>query len=614
MSFLEEYTLLDELGKGGFATVYKVRHNELDYIRAIRVLNATITDESDPIYRKFINECRILLRLGNGNHPNIVHIYQPLLRAQKAIVEMDYVDGEDISHYISRNKGFVPASDVIRMAQEIGSALAYCHFDIFHSCMDREIDNLQDDPQDGSKVLLDMATQDRLIEKYRVIHNDIHSGNIIRRRDGSYVLLDFGLAIEGGDVKRSARRQHGGAPEYKAPEKWEDDSDLTTESDIYSFGVVLYEMLAGRVPFPFDKSMSNGVKAEYLVGEAHQTQTPEPIEPLRRKAFEAKYPGVAYKKDYPNWLEHLIMRCLAKKPYSRFEDGKDLSDFIKTFHSTINFINHRSVIALQTEAERLRRKLYGTTTVGQGDFTETALGLNMKMIYVDGGTFMMGASANDANAEDEELPQHLVTLSPYYIAEFAVTQAQWQRVMGITVRHQSTLAGFPDNYHIEVGDNYPISFVNWYEASSFCAVLRKLTGKPYRLPTEAEWEFAARGGEKSRGYTFSGSNSADSVAWHADNSNSQIHPVGQKQPNELGLYDMSGNVNEWCLDIKNSYPSEPQLNPECRTVDDFDMRVARGGSSEGDMSDCSVTRRNCDSPTNRFSDFGFRVVCLINKQ
>ncbi|MBE6206883.1 MAG: hypothetical protein E7133_07455, partial [Rikenellaceae bacterium] len=167
----------------------------------------------------------------------------------------------------------------------------------------------------------------RLVEKYRVIHNDIHSGNIIRREDGSYVLLDFGLAIEGGNVVRSSRRQHGGAPEFKSPEKWEDETVLTTESDIYSFGVVLYEMLAGRVPFPFDKSTSNIAKAEYMLSEAHRAQIPEPIEPLRREAFEAAYPEQTYEKDYPDWLEELIMECLEKNPKDRFHNAKELSDY-----------------------------------------------------------------------------------------------------------------------------------------------------------------------------------------------------------------------------------------------------------------------------------------------
>ena len=262
MAFLQEYTMLDELGRGGFATVYKVRHNDLEYIRAIRVLNETVVDSSSKTYQKFLRECKTLLRLGNGNHPSIVHIYQPRLILNKALVEMDYVDGVDIQHYLTQNQNFIPKDEVIRMAIQMSSALAYCHEDIYRFCMDRDKDHLQDDPNDGSKVLIDEDKREELIRNYKVIHNDIHSGNIMRREDGNYVLLDFGLAINGDEVVRSSRHANG-APEYKAPEKWDDDTILTEQSDIYSFGVVLFQYLAGRVPFPFDVNERSNYLAEY---------------------------------------------------------------------------------------------------------------------------------------------------------------------------------------------------------------------------------------------------------------------------------------------------------------------------------------------------------------
>lgn len=347
MAFLEEYTLLDELGQGGYATVYKVRHNDLGYIRAIRVLNAIIAHgETDRTYQKFLEECKLLLRLGNGNHPNIVHIYQPLLKAQRAIVEMDFVDGKDLYHYLEEKHSFVEIKDVLRLLSDIGSALAYCHEDIYKFCMDKDEDGLQDDPNDGRRVLLDNKTKQRLINKYRVIHNDIHSGNIIRREDGSYVLLDFGLAIEGDSVVRSSRRKNG-APEFKAPEKWDNDSILTTQSDIYSFGVVLYEYLAGRVPFLFDKKNSNPVEAEYLLSKAHKEQQPASIFDLRKAAFEHSHPGETYEKDYPEWLEMLIKKCLSKSTKDRFKNGKELYSFV------LEHINHET----NSQIEYLRQEI-----------------------------------------------------------------------------------------------------------------------------------------------------------------------------------------------------------------------------------------------------------------
>jgi serine/threonine protein kinase len=330
MAFLEEYTLLEELGQGGYATVYKVRHNTLGYVRAIRVLNAVIAHgESDTTYQNFLNECRLLLRLGNGNHPNIVHIYQPLLKSQRAIVEMDYVDGQNLTNYLTEHSSFVPVQEVINLLRDISSALAYCHEDIYKFCMDRDEDHLPTDPNNGQKVLIDEPLRQNLIRKYQVIHNDLHSANIIRRENGSYVLLDFGLAIEGETVVRSSRRKNG-APEFKSPEKWDNESCLSSQSDIYSFGVVLYEMLAGSVPFEFNKNATNSIEAEYMLCQAHRTMPPPSIYEKRKAAFESLHPGEQYQQDYPDWLEMVIMRCLQKDPRDRFFNGKELLTFVQS--------------------------------------------------------------------------------------------------------------------------------------------------------------------------------------------------------------------------------------------------------------------------------------------
>ena len=356
MSFLKEYTMLKELGKGGFATVYKVRHDELGYIRAIRVLNDTISNENSETYKKFLEECKLLLRLGNGTHPNIVHIYQPRLLDNKAVVEMDFVEGSDLNKYLKAQNYFVPINDVLRFANEISSALAYCHEDIFQFCMDMDYDNLQSDPNDGEKVLLDKSTIHRLIEKYKVIHNDIHSGNIIRKYDGSFILLDFGLAIIEGNAQRSSRRR-GGAPEFKAPEKWNNENALSEQIDMYSLGIVMYEMLAGQVPFPFDKKLSNQTEAEYNLSKQHQTAPPPPILPLRKAAYESANPGKTYEKDYPQWLEEVILKCLEKKPEDRFANGKELHEYVKQQMKQTFLSNNEEYRTIKEENERLTHDL-----------------------------------------------------------------------------------------------------------------------------------------------------------------------------------------------------------------------------------------------------------------
>ncbi|MDR0836317.1 MAG: protein kinase [Tannerella sp.] len=348
-SFLNEYEILSSSTshEGAFATVYKVRHKQLGYIRAIRVLRETIVDEHDEKYRKFLAECQLLLRLGNGGHPNIVRIAQPRLLQGHALVEMEYVYGKDLNDYIIEKNHFIPIDEVLRLVLEISSALAYCHEGIYEFCMDREQDDLQDDPEDGSKVLLDAPTKQRLIDKYKVIHNDIHSKNIIRKYDGSFILLDFGLSIQNGTVVKSSTRK-GGVAEYKAPEKWENEGLISEQTDIYSFGILMYEMLTGRVPFLYNENISS-TKAEYELMQQHENATPPPIEPLRRAAFEKANSDINYEKDYPDWLEALIMKCLEKQPENRYQNAQQLFDVVEENHAYSNKITTDIIKGLEAE-------------------------------------------------------------------------------------------------------------------------------------------------------------------------------------------------------------------------------------------------------------------------
>lgn len=233
-----------------------------------------------------------------------------------------------------------------------------------------------------------------------------------------------------------------------------------------------------------------------------------------------------------------------------------------------------------------------------GDFTETIKGMSFDMVYVEGGTFQMGATSEQGrDYYSDEIPVHSVTLSDYYIGKFEETQGLWKAIMD---------NNNPSNF--QNGDDYPKYYVNWEEAQEFCKKLSQLTGKTYVLPTEAQWEYAARGGVKSRGYKYSGSNTIGNVAWYIYNSSSSTHPVATKQPNELGLYDMSGNVWEWCSDWYGYYSSESQSNPTGPSTGSY--RVLRGGSWGGNAWSCRVSLRGSISPSSRGNGHGFRVVLL----
>ena len=235
------------------------------------------------------------------------------------------------------------------------------------------------------------------------------------------------------------------------------------------------------------------------------------------------------------------------------------------------------------------------------DQTFTVNGISFKMVYVQGGTFTMGCTSEQGGECDvDEKPSHQVTLSDYWIGETEVTQALWEAVMGSN----------PSSFK---GDNRPVEKVSWDDCQEFIRKLNALTGKTFALPTEAQWEYAARGGNKSRHCKYAGSNTIGDVAWYRENCYDKgssspdygTHPVKGKQANELGLYDMSGNVWEWCSDWEGEYSSSSQTNPTGPSSGS--RRVYRGGGWCGYAWGCRVSDRNYDAPDNRSNYLGFRL-------
>lgn len=249
-----------------------------------------------------------------------------------------------------------------------------------------------------------------------------------------------------------------------------------------------------------------------------------------------------------------------------------------------------------------------------GDKTFTVGGVSFTMKSVAGGTFTMGATSEQGgDAGSREEPAHRVTLSDYYIGETEVTQALWQAVMG-------------SNPSYFKGSNLPVETVSWDDCQEFIRKLNSMTGQKFRLPTESEWEYAARGGNKSKGYKYSGSNNIDDVAWYWKNSgdiylagsdnnwdsdrvfknNCKTHPVATKSPNELGIYDMSGNVSEWCNDRYGDYNTNTQTNPTGASTGSY--RVYRGGSWGSYARSCRVSARFYITPVIRDGILGLRLA------
>jgi formylglycine-generating enzyme required for sulfatase activity len=240
--------------------------------------------------------------------------------------------------------------------------------------------------------------------------------------------------------------------------------------------------------------------------------------------------------------------------------------------------------------------IIGPAVVAQSSsYTDTVNGVVFRMIAVEGGAFRMGcAAASEGDCFGDESPLHTVVLSDYRMGQTEVTQALWRAVMGTR----------PSRF--AACDECPVENVSWDEIQAFLRQLNALTGQTYRLPTEAEWEFAARGGKAWSGQVFSGGGRLEEVAWFQDNAGSRPHPVKGKNANELGLYDMSGNVYEWCQDGYGAYTSDEQKDPIGRP--EGSRKVIRGGGWQGSERFCRVSYRFYYPTDFRANYLGFRLA------
>lgn len=263
----------------------------------------------------------------------------------------------------------------------------------------------------------------------------------------------------------------------------------------------------------------------------------------------------------------------------------------------------QGIVVTKTDGTKLYFKAEEVKSVGVYGYGEepkpdggtyTVNGVSFEMVAVEGGTFQMGGE--DPNGEPDEQPAHEVTLNSFVIGQTEVTLELWNAVM--------------DDYPFPMigGGQSPVRGVSWFNCQEFITKLNQLTGQEFRLPTEAEWEFAARGGNLSKGYTYSGSNNLDEVAWYIENNDSIIHDVGTKAPNELGIYDMSGNVWEWCQDWYGSdyYANSPADNPTGPVSGS--QRVGRGGGYLSTPKGCRVIDRGDPDPGRGYSFYGFRLA------
>ena len=408
-------------------------------------------------------------------------------------------------------------------------------------------------------------------------HGDIKPDNILVRADGSMVLVDYdGLFVPS---MLGAPSREAGTPAFRHP---------------------------NRPTMPFDERIDDFPLAcinlsLYLIA----------LQPGLLQKYGAKDRLLFAEADYVNLAQCSVVKEISKLNYAPHLQRLYALFLIALSEGCLERCENRLLLlpppmidfalprlTVPKPAMTLQTPSAPVSQAGLSMFSDLEIdvnGVKFRMKYVEGGTFMMGAPGDDSEATDRERPRHSVTIDNYYIAETQVTQELWQAVMGSNPSH------FKGDIH------RPVETVSWDDCQEFIKKLNTITCRTFSLPTEAQWEYAARGGKKSKGYKFSGSNNLGDVAWYGGNSNITTHPVAQKQSNELGLYDMTGNVWEWCQDRfdSNYYANSPQNNPQGPSSGG--ARVLRGGDWGYDPERCRVSCRYDEDPDYPDCYFGLRL-------
>ena len=589
-----KYKIVRFIASGGFGCTYEAHHTLLDLRVALKEFfvsdfcnrNEDTGDVSvgtqskmelyGKLKKKFLEEARSLYKM---KHPGIVRVIDVFEENGTAYYAMEYIDGESLGDLVKR-KGKLPEAEVVGYIRQVAEALKYVH-------------------------------------SLNRLHLDIKPGNIMLNKDGKAVLIDFGASKHYDDETGENTstllgiNTKGYAPVEQVNQSFKSFSPAT---DIYALGATLYKLLTGITPPP-----STLLHSE----EATLDPLPSYVSTSTRQAVEAAMQLL--RKNRPQsvkeWLAILIdeeetnVEIDVPEPDPRPAPIKqplkqDTQDNL--FKPKRTKWIAAGVVAVILVSIVIWRPWQNDSTddididpiennnpVKDDEILDgtpipiTVNGVTFNMIKVEGGTFTMGATSEMTEPWDDEKPTHKVTLSSYYIGETEVTQALWKAVMG-------------SNPSFFKGDDLPVEEVSWDDCQDFILKLNSITKRSFRLPTEAEWEFAARGGNKSKHTQYSGSGNIGEVAWYDGNSGSKTHPVKTKKANELGIYDMSGNVWEWCQDWYGSYSNCAQDNPT--GPNSGANRVYRGGSWNGSARNCRSSHRGDDAPGSSGDYLGLRLV------
>jgi formylglycine-generating enzyme required for sulfatase activity len=447
-------------------------------------------------------------------------------------------------------------------------------------------------------LLLDLLPVLDFIHQWQVIHRDIKPENIIRRaQDNKLVLVDFGAAKVVTPVNRSVTGTMIGSAEYVAPEQM--NGKAVNASDLYSLGVTCLYLLTGISSFDlFDVGEHEWVWRDYLVDNSVSNDLGNVLDKLVIFGTKRRYKSVDE-----------VLQNLSQKSTTSFQipvtvqpvATKPIPSPVPTIIQPAQVATPKNIIipkAVGSYTEILTKK---TITIQKTFFGKKEVDLleniELEMVILPTGSFMMGSDEYDS-----EKPKHQVALKQFAIGKYPVTQEQYEAVMG---NNPSTFKDHPKN---------PVEWVNWSDAKGFCERLHEKTGKQYRLPAEAEWEYACRAGTQTRYYFGDNEKLLGEYAWYNENSSSETHPVGQKKPNNWGLYDMSGNVLEWCEDGWHENYQDAPKDGSSWNNNHFETkrRILRGGGWRFIPRVCRSASRNWFEAHDYNFIIGFRLAFSLS--
>lgn len=648
-----KYSIERVLGQGGFGITYLAENTMLEGKVAIKEFffkeycergettsSVTVPTSAnreivERFKQKFIKEARTIFRL---SHPNIVRILDVFEENDTAYYVMEHIDGESLGDLVKR-RGALPEQEALGYIRQAADALSYIHGERMNH-LDVKPNNIMLRAKDGRILLIDFGVAKQYdsvtykgttttpvgishgyspSEQYREngVQTFSPSSDVYALAATLFKLLTGTTPPESLEVQEDGLsvdelRVHGVSPTVisaiilamkSRTERTQSISEFAAQLEGRAPSFILEELTTEVPNAPnaettvvvnpdADRKAREGAdrkahkESERRAREETDRKAREETDRKAREEAERRAREEAERRarvEAERNAQNAHNAAPSKKP-SVASANNNLWKWIGIGCVGIALIVAGIIVNSPTESIRAT---YTANVLTVGDVTYT-------MVPVEGGTFTMGATnEQDSDAYDDEKPTHEVTLSSFSIGKTEVTQALWESVMD---SNPSKLKGA----------NKPVEYVSWYDCQKFIDKLNYITGKQFRLPTEAEWEYAARGGQKSQAYLYSGSNSLDDVAWYSDYSNSSTHDVAQKHPNELGLYDMSGNVWEWCSDWYANYSSSAQTNPQ-GPYSGWD-RVIRGGSWGHMARSCRSTGRGIGKLDDRGIFLGLRLV------